>query len=92
MSDRALEAARICEDYCRDIEGAVSILMLARCWRRAQQIAARVHRADLLDEVSCHLSCASKVVNHSFLLVSLKILSAARDAYAELRQSLTSHR
>ena len=47
-----MEAARIYEDYCGDVEGAVSILVLARCWRRAQQIAARVHRADLLEEVS----------------------------------------
>ena len=51
VSDRALEAARLCEDYCGDVEGAVGILMLAHCWRRAQQIAARVHRTDLLEEV-----------------------------------------
>eukprot|EP01036_Dinobryon_divergens_P032397 gene32397-41971_t len=50
-SDRALEAARLCEDYCGDVEGAVGILVLAHCWRRAQQIAARVHRADLLEEI-----------------------------------------
>ena len=53
--DRALEAAQISLDYCQDAETAVAILLLARKWVPAIQIAVRSQRLDLLTEEVCLL-------------------------------------
>jgi len=52
VSERALEAAQLSVDYCGDCEGAVDLLVMARCWGRALQLAHRMRRLDLIDEVT----------------------------------------
>ena len=52
--DRAVEAAQICLSYLNDVEGAISILLLARRWNEAVNAAIIKQRFDLLhDEVIC---------------------------------------
>lgn len=47
--NRATEAARLCIEYCQDVEEAVSILLVAHKWMDAIQVALSHNRRDLLD-------------------------------------------
>lgn len=50
-SDKVMEAARLCLDYCNDPEGAISILSAAQRCLPALQLALRYARKDLFEEV-----------------------------------------
>ena len=47
---QAISIATLCLEYFNDIEGAVAILLLAKAWRAAAQMASRHRRSDLLTE------------------------------------------
>jgi hypothetical protein len=47
---QAISIATLCLEYFNDIEGAVAILLLAKAWRAAAQMASRHGRSDLLTE------------------------------------------
>lgn len=47
---QAVGIATLCLEYFNDIEGAVAILLLAKAWRAAAQMASRHRRTDLLTE------------------------------------------
>jgi hypothetical protein len=57
MEDKSLEAAKICVDYCQNIEDAIGILIMAYKWLPAIQLAYQHNRKDLFDaDVSYDLS------------------------------------
>lgn len=47
---QAISIATLCLEYFNDIEGAVTILLLAKAWRAAAHMASRHRRSDLLTE------------------------------------------
>jgi hypothetical protein len=51
--DKALEAAQLSLDYCKDSEEAVAILVMSRRWTAAAQAALKTQRMDLLMEEVC---------------------------------------
>jgi hypothetical protein len=58
-ADRILAVAHLCEEYCRDPEGAISILTAGHRWMQALRLAFRYNRDDLSSEVLLVLSCLS---------------------------------
>lgn len=57
-ADRILAVALLCEEYCRDPEGAISILTAGHRWMQALRLAFRYNRADLSSEVQLNQSTA----------------------------------
>ena len=62
-ADRILAVAHLCEEYCRDPEGAISILTAGHRWMQALRLAFRYNRDDLSSEVLLVLSVGLAPLN-----------------------------
>ncbi len=81
--DRAIEASQLCIEYFDDVEGGINILLLAKRWRYAAQLAARKRRLDLLrEEVGTSLKMEAQQV--------MKVLKERKDKHVELVEKLTA--
>jgi hypothetical protein len=57
LGDQITQAAQLCVEYAQDAEGAVRLLLLARRFQQAAQMALRHNRMDLLlDDVSAEVT------------------------------------